>query len=68
MNAVSSAQYSSQNVSQCIHQFITDFLNMAAIPVWIEIYKYVIKEIMIVPVKKWKTESIRGVSSVVSEN
>lgn len=52
MNAVSSAQYSSQNVSQCIHQFITDFLNMAAIPVWIEIYKYVIKEIMIVPVKK----------------
>lgn len=52
MSVVLSAQYSAQNVSQCIHQFITDFLNMAAIPVWIEIYEYVIPEIMIVPVKR----------------
>lgn len=51
MSAVLSAKYSAQTVSQCIHQVITDFLNMAAIPVWIEIYEYVIQEIIIVSVK-----------------
>lgn len=53
---------------QYIHQFITHVLNMATLPVWIEIYEYVIQDIMIESVKRWRIESNLTVSSIVGDS
>lgn len=41
---------------------------MATLPVWIEIYEYVIQDIMIESVKRWRIESNLRVSSIVGDS